>query len=429
MSRKWKKSLVAIGLTSLLLTVTACGNGSVTENSKKDATGASTPVKLRIMWWGAQARHDATLKALELYTKNNPNVTFEPEYSSFDGFGDKLTTKAAAGDLPDIVNIDPTWLAEYGGRNLLADLSSSNLSNVDNALIESGKYNGKLIGIPLANNATSVIYNKDAIEKLGLTPPKNGWTFDDYFKFGYDAKVKVGTDKYVLRDDSNEITFYTGFQLAKGKGYPVTADGKFNVDKDTYIEYLTKFNELRKDGIVPPASISASDKEVDAKLDLMNNGNILLRRSFTSGFAVFDAVKPGAYTMIQMPRAAQSGGWLKPSQFFSVSKSSKHVEEAKKFLEWFVTSNEAGAILGTTRGVPVSRTVLEAMTPNMSPVDKMAIDVNNIVGKDAQPFNPGAKGWSNFTNKDFTDIGTQVMFEKITPTAAYDALVKKAKDY
>lgn len=59
----------------------------------------------------------------------------------------------------------------------------------------------------------------------------------------------------------------------------------------------------------------------------------------------------------------------------------------------------------------------------------MQIELIKNVAPDAQPFNGGAKGWSNYTAKDFKTIGEKVMFGKITPEAAYDELVKKAKEY
>lgn len=125
---KWKRSLTVLAMTALLGTMAACGgngNGNGATNKAEatpepaSTTAAATaapsnePVKLRIMWWGSQPRHEATLAALELYTKNNPNVTFEPEYSGMDGYLDKLSTQAAAKNAPDIVQLDPGWMPDY----------------------------------------------------------------------------------------------------------------------------------------------------------------------------------------------------------------------------------------------------------------------------------------------------------------------------
>ncbi|MNB80104.1 putative ABC transporter substrate-binding protein YesO [compost metagenome] len=119
---KWKRSLTVLAMTALLGTKAACGgnngNGNGATNKAEStsepastpaaatAAPSSEPVKLRIMWWGSQPRHEATLAALDLYTKNNPNVTFEPEYSGMDGYLDKLSTRAAAKNAPDIVQLD-----------------------------------------------------------------------------------------------------------------------------------------------------------------------------------------------------------------------------------------------------------------------------------------------------------------------------------
>ncbi|TWD98592.1 hypothetical protein FB550_10998 [Neobacillus bataviensis] len=60
---------------------------------------------LRVDWWGAQTRHDATKKALALYTKKHPNVHFVSEFSGWAGHWDKLGTHEAAKDAPDIIQI------------------------------------------------------------------------------------------------------------------------------------------------------------------------------------------------------------------------------------------------------------------------------------------------------------------------------------
>jgi len=428
--QQWGLLLMAGVLASSL---TACGsNGKTSEASSASSSNnaASKPVKLRIMWWGSQARHDATLKALDLYTKSHPNVTFEPEFSGIDGYADKLATLASAKNAPDIIQMDPKWLADYAGRNQLADLSTGiRTDDIDKSLLDSGKYKDKLYAIALGNNANGMIYNKNAVDKLGITPPNNDWTWDQYFQFGKDAKAKLEKDKYALMDATADYDTYTSYQVSQGKGYPVTADGKFNIDKETWLGFINKYTELRKEGVVPPPEITTTDIEYDAKMDLMNNGTVLIRRTLAAIFPGYESLKPGAFMLVKTPKAAQAGGWLKPSMFWSVSADSKYAEESKKFIDWFVNENAAADILTTTRGIPVSNKILAYLTPNFTAADKQQGELIKNVAPDAQPFNPGAKGWTNFTSKDYKDVGEKVLFGKITPEAGYDELVKKAKDY
>jgi multiple sugar transport system substrate-binding protein len=358
--KKWGLlSMTALAAVSLA----ACGSNtkSAGEPAKSNVGGTDNQaVKLRIVWWGSQARHDATLKALDAYTKKFPNVTFEPEFSGFDGYADKLATQAAAKNAPDIIQMDPAWLSEYAGRNQLADLSKGiNTNDIDKSLVDSGKYKDKLYAIPLGNNATGMVYNKNAVDKLGITAPMNGWTWDQYFQFGKDAKAKLEKDKYVLMDGTSDYTVYSSYQVSQGKGYPITVDGKFNIDKDTYLTFVKKYAELRKDGVIPPADIATTDKESDAKMDLMNNDTVLMKRSFAALFPGYEGVKPGAYTLVTQPKGTQSSGFLKPSMFWSVSADTKYAEEAKKFIDWFINDTEAADILTTTRGIPVSKKALD----------------------------------------------------------------------
>ena len=150
---KWKRSLTVLAMTTLLGTMAACGGGSnnnaestkepASTNTVATAAPSNEPVKLRIMWWGSQPRHEATLAALDLYTKNNPNVTFEPEYSGMDGYLDKLSTQAAAKNAPDIVQLDPGWMPDWMSRKQLSELAPEvDVSKFDEKLLSGGQLDG-----------------------------------------------------------------------------------------------------------------------------------------------------------------------------------------------------------------------------------------------------------------------------------------------
>ncbi|MBU5444955.1 ABC transporter substrate-binding protein [Paenibacillus sp. MSJ-34] len=441
MKRKSAKWSAIVLICFILLLTAACGGGGANRqgaeqkpeapaNTNETNGGDKAPenVKLRIVWWGSQERHDATLKALELYTSKFPHVTFDPEYSGWDGYFDKLAVQSASKNAPDIIQMDAAFLSDYAKRSLLADLTGIHTDDVDASLLDTGKVDGKLYAMPLGNNAYGMAYNRDFTEKLGIDLPQYGWSWDDYFKYGTEAQAKLEKGKYALLDSTIDWVSYISYQQSKGKGDPITPDGKFNIDKDTFVEFAGKFAELRQTGVVTPAEITVTHKFGDAKGDLAFTENVLIRRAFAAELSSFEGTKPGAFAAVTAPRAEQSGAYLKPSMFWSASANSKHVEEAKKFIDWFINDTEAAEVLGTSRGVPVSNKVLEHLNPKFSDMDKKAIELIQQTSPDAQPFVAAPKGWSNFEN-EYRKVTEALIFNQINAETAYEQLAKIGKEY
>ncbi|WP_168121568.1 extracellular solute-binding protein [Paenibacillus sp. HB172176] len=437
MKKKWMTAALAL-VTAVSLS--ACGNNgnnggnednnNAAQNSaspEQSSAASNDPVKLRIAWWGSQERHDATQKALELYTEQHPNVTFESEFSGWDGYFDKLGVQFSAKNAPDIIQMDAAYLNEYVGRNLLADLDSVDVSQMDKALIESGKVNGKLYAMPLGSAAFGMVVDKAVVEKLGLEVPDFGWTWDDYYKFGEEAKAKLGKDKYVFVDQSSDLYDYTAYQLSMGKGQVFT-DGKLTIDKDTWIAYMTKQNELREAGIITPADMTVTDKELDPKMDSVVNGNALARHIFSNQVGSISGLKPDSFSFMSLPKGSETGGWLKPGMFWSVNAGSKNGEEAKKFVEWFINNEDAAEVLGLSRGIPGNAKIVEGLQANFSDADKTSQEFINKVAPDAQNFVAEPQGWGNF-KKDYKTVVEKLMFNKSTPEQAYEELMKKADEY
>lgn len=406
------------------------GNAAATKapSNTTDTSGSGDPVTLTVSWWGSQARHDATLKALDQYKALHPNVTFQTQFSGWDGYYDKLAVQFSAKSAPDIIQMDAAYVNDYAGRGLLADLKDLNVADVEEKTVNSGKVNGTLYAMPIGVAALGMVYDKTVVEKLGLTAPEFGWTWDDYYAFGEAAKAKLGDDKYVFVDQSADLVDYTAYQYSIGKGYIFSDAGQLNIDKDTWIQYMTKMGELRDKGILTPADITTTDKELDPQLDSVINGNAVVRHLFSNQVGAIDALKPGAFGYASMPYGTEAGGWLKPSMFWSINAQSKNQAEAAKFIDWFINDKDANTTLGLTRGTPVSGKIVEALTPSFSEADKTSLDFLNKVTPDAQQFINDPKGWGNFKN-DYKTIVEKLQFKQTTPEKAYDELTKLAEQY
>jgi multiple sugar transport system substrate-binding protein len=438
---KGKKGFLAIALTAMMVVSAACGSnnngapatGNAGNTASPETTAASggngeAAVTLTLAWWGSQARHDATLKAIEQYKELHPNVTFQTQFSGWDGYFDKLAVQFSAKNAPDIIQMDAAFLNDYAGRSLLADLKDVNVDNIEAATLDGGKVGGVQYAMPLGVAALGMVYDKAVVEKLGLNAPDFGWTWDDYFAFGEAAKAKLGDDKYVFVDQSADLVDYTAYQYSMGKGYVFNDQNEFNVDKDTWIGFMNKMTELRKKGILTPADITATDKELDPQLDNVINGTAVARHLFSNQVGSIEALKPDTFGYASMPFGTEGGGWLKPGMFWSVNAQSKQQAEAIKFVDWFVNNEEAGQTLGLTRGTPVNTKVIEALTPTFSEADKTSIEFLNKVTPDAQKFINDPQGWGNFKS-DYKTVVEKIQFDQITPEEGYAELLKIAAKY
>ena len=80
--------------------------------------------------------------------------------------------------------------------------------------------------------------------------------------------------------------------------------------------------------------------------------------SMSSDQAYPDHIKSIEYPQVEGTK--NTGILVRPVQIYSVPKSSKHVEEAVKFLDFLLNDPEAARLQGYDRSYPASRAALEA---------------------------------------------------------------------
>ncbi|MBA4103709.1 MAG: ABC transporter substrate-binding protein, partial [Arthrobacter sp.] len=143
--RKFQLGAAAVALSLL---ATGCGTSSGSESNEQ--------VTLRFAWWGNEYLNAQTEKVIDAFEAEHPNIKIESEPGEWGSYWDKLATKTAANDAPDVIQMDQKYIAEYGGRGALLDLSKQSgidTSKLDEEALASGQYDGAQYGLSTGQNA------------------------------------------------------------------------------------------------------------------------------------------------------------------------------------------------------------------------------------------------------------------------------------
>jgi oligogalacturonide transport system substrate-binding protein len=398
------------------------------KSASQTANSGQKEVTLRFAWWGGDARHKATLDAINLYTSKNPNVKINAEYSGFDGYYQKLVTQLSGRTAPDIMQIDVTWIPELSAQgDFFADLSQQKSIDTkvfdENFLKQYSYSNNKLIGLPTGINASAFLFNEDFFKKYGIDT-KTKWNWQNLAET---AKAVHEKDKnaYLLNFDATVSYYLLKMYIIQKTGNPwIKEDYTLGFDKQTLTDGLTYLSNLFKVGGIQPFEESAPFQGKPEQNTKWLNGEEGMLLNWTSMYAASKSnIKALSITMAPLATdAKESGIILRPSQLLTVNKDSKNAEEASKFLNWFFSDKEAAGILTDTRGVPATDVARKTLVESnkLAPILNEATDsATKIMGK---PEN--ALSQNQEIEKIGTDIIQQLGYSKLTPDKAADELIK-----
>ena len=148
-------------------------------------------VDLRMSWWGGNGRHQVTLKALEAFHQQYPDINVKAEYTGWDGHLSRLTTQIAGGTEPDVMQTNWNWLPIFSKNgdgfydlNTLKD--EIDLSQFDAKELQSTTVNGKLNGIPVSVTARGFLHLTTKRGKRRASPSRkpgmNCWRRENFRK-------------------------------------------------------------------------------------------------------------------------------------------------------------------------------------------------------------------------------------------------------
>ncbi|MDF2962626.1 MAG: YesO, partial [Paenibacillus sp.] len=402
--------------------------GDTTKKPETAAAGSKDPVKLRIAWWGGQARHDYTLKVIELYQQKNPNVKIEAEYAAFDDYWKKLAPQAAANDLPDIIQMDVSYLSQFGGRGQLEDLrpytknNTIDVSAVSPNTLASGEYNSNLYQITLGVNALGATVDPEVLKKAGATMPAKDWTWDDMEALGKQLKANGKLLMDYLRYD---VYFPYYLRTVDQKMYSADGTTLGYSDDKAFIDYYKRYQRWYDAGYMLSLD-KLAQKKFTPEDDEMVLGNSFGSFAWSNQYVAWTAAAKRPTELIPIPGPnGKKGLFLKSSMGFSITKNSKQKEEAAKFINFFVNDVDANKIIKGERGVPISSKIKEALKPTLKPEESKVFDYVAWAENNSSPVDPPNPVGSVEVEKLLKDLSEQILYKKIS---VEDAAVKFRKD-
>lgn len=325
-----KKTITVVSAVGVLFGMAACSGGN-------DASGSGT-TEISFQTWNLKndkyTPYFNTLIAN--YEKEHPGIKIKWMDQPSDGYEDKLSTQAASGQLPDIVD---------GGNSILYGLAKAgalvNISKTDPSLekdyypgawesatmkgngIEEGAY-----GLPWYVNDGPTYWNTKLMKQCGLNPDKVPTTWDEYFQAGktiseHCKDVYLGTTM-----GSNTEDFATA-------GATIINDDhtKYVFNDEKGVKQLQNFIDLYKEGVIPPEALDSSWSQ---QADLFQRGDLVSMAGSAYSAAGFKQNSPDLYKDLTVgPRITNDGHSASVSyEMLGISSQSQHQKEAIDFAKY-----------------------------------------------------------------------------------------------
>ncbi len=423
----------------LLSLCVAVGLLSAAGQQDQSAMGAEKK-ELMIAWWGSQNRHDRTIKSIDLYMEKKPNVNITYEFAGWNDYWTKMTTMAAGGMLPDVIQMDYAYLSQWQSKNLLMPLDDHvnagtiDLSKVAESVILTGKLEGRICGISLGMNSQAIIIDVGAFKKAGLPLPEQNWTWNEFEDVCLEIHDKLGI--YGMGCGLWNPHIWKSLYLSNGE-WVYSKDGKSlgYTDDSLYLNHIKMVLRLIKKGALADRDAEIGDYANcdDAEQMPIVTGRAAMAYTWSNLItALASSTGEGReLSMTHLPRLRKDGppaNYVKPSMLFAISAHSKNPVEAAKFIDFFTNNIEANKILMAERGVPVAAPVRDALEPFVSKPTKESFRFLGRVANDSSPIPPADPPGDRQISKNviYPQVVDPVAFGKITPEEAVKILRREA---
>jgi multiple sugar transport system substrate-binding protein len=284
------------------------------------------------------------------FEAQNPGVTVEISFVTYDELHDKLIT-SISGDDPayDIVKMDNIWTVQFAEAGWLLDVTDRITPEMQDGVFPTAwnmlMYNGQYYGVPWLIDQKYFFYNTDLLAAAGFDAPPTTWEemgdmavamkdqeLVEYPFISSWAQAEAAVCDFVV------LLYGNGGQFFDENNQPV-----FNDERG--VEVLTWMVNSVNDGVTNPSAISSFEEDV-RNVFSQGNAAFALNWLYMYDIAQYDETqsqitgKVGMALMPSFERAKAEGiesSSVDGSEYFAITAGSHYPDESWAFLE-FLTS-------------------------------------------------------------------------------------------
>lgn len=410
-----RKKLTIAGLTAaaaLVLGLAGCASEPAAEEG---------PVEIRFTWWGGDARHELTNKALDAFEAENKDIKVVRDFGGFDGYLDKITTQYAGGNSPDVIQLYNEVLVEFADRGQLWDLNKAvedgtlSLDGWPDDVVDMTTVGDELAALTFGSTAHAFIFDQTKSAEFGVETPAEGYSWDDLEAYSAAISKASGGKVWGTTDLSHSYQIFEVWAKQRGEEF-LTADG-IGFTQATLESFWQYWADARKAGAVPSPDVST--EYIATPYDAVVQGVVTSTFLFTNQFQSVADSTPAELSIARMPGETPTPGqYLRSAMNLTVSAQSKHPEQSARLIDFLLNSEEANKILGTDRGFPSNADIFPVATEGLEGPSAEAAKIFESVRASGSPAPVPAPVGSAAVNTLFSEYAQKVQFDQLSVTDA-----------
>lgn len=339
----------------------ACGSAGTAGSS---TAAIPKTADIQVAWWGSALRDQLTEQVIKDFEQKHSGWTATGTFiAGTTSFFNEMNVKAAANNLPDVIQLGGSYVPQYADEHQLLNLNSYkngkpfDLTGFDQGQLNQGTVNGKLYAVTLGGNMPAILYNQTLIEQAGMSPPSDKMTWDEFATYCKQLQSKLPSGVYALDDNSGTGGPGMEVWIRQRQDLVYTASGQLAYGTSVVESWLNWWKALRDAKAVVPGTVEAAAIQNGANQGTpLALGKAVFYFIWSNYITQFPPLLPGkTLAMIPYPKGGkQAGDFLQASQFFGVSAHSKYPYVAASFINFCVNDKNALQTLGVERGVPAA---------------------------------------------------------------------------